>query len=261
MKIGIIGCGNMGGALARALPSEYLLLFYDQNQEKMEKLSSEGCGRACKEIDEVILDADVLILAIKPNDLKNIADVHSYKLGEDQIIVSILAGTSLADLRRYFPVGKIVRMMPNMAIMVREGIIGLCSDEVQTMEIFATLGKVIWIPEEKMDTLTSIGGSGPALFFEIIEAMIGASQTLGFSEKDSRGLIYQLIKGCLALTEQIPQHPVQLQKQISSPGGTTIEGLKVLKQSDLGKIIADAFRAAEERAFQMSLHPEKTLSG
>ena len=136
---------------------------------------------------EALHAAETIILAVKPQNLKQAADLIKEGLQKNKMLVSLLAGTTLETLRQYFPAVHIVRMMPNLALIYGEGVIGLCADETIKVEdkenltkTFEPLGKVYWLPEDKIDALTALAGSGPAFFFAIVEAMVDAGIAMGF---------------------------------------------------------------------------------
>ena len=264
MQIAIIGCGNMGKALAQRLSQMHQLFLYDHYNEKAEYLAQEGYGKACQDVKDALGPSEMIIFAVKPHDLQQAVAQVKDSLQEDQVIVSLLAGTPVTTLRRYFPTAHIVRMMPNLAIIHGEGIIGLSSDEKLKKEnkehltkTFETLGKVYWFPEEKMDALTALASSGPAFFFTMVEAMIDAGIAMGFTAKDARGLVYQMLQGSLTLLEKTDKHPGELRWQIASPQGTTIAGLRKLEELALRGGIINTFLAAYEHGCKLTSQSKK----
>lgn len=257
MKIAILGCGNIGTGLAQRLSqsNQISLLLYDRDTLRMQALARETQGMACQHPHEAITQADWIILAVKPQSLKEVAEQTAAAFTPNQILISLLAGISLSTLQRYFSTPCIVRMMPNLALIYGEGVIGLSEKEDLSFELkgqleyqFKPLGKIFWIPETKMDALTSLIGSGPAYVFTLIESMIDAGIALGFNAMESQELIIQMIKGSLTLLEQSGQHPGALRWQITSPGGTTIEGQKKLEEGSIRGLIMHAFLAAYAKA-------------
>jgi pyrroline-5-carboxylate reductase len=260
MKIAMIGCGNMGRGLAERLSQANQLFLYDRHKEKLEKLAKEGHGKACSEIEEALGQAEMVILAVKPQNIEDAADLIKKGLIKDQILVSILTGISISTLREYFSNKRIVRMMPNLPVIYGEGVIGLTAEEAMKNQIgdelsklFEVLGKVYWLPEEKIDGLTALTGSGPAFFFAMIEGMIEAGIAMGFSAKDAKNLVHQMLQGSLSLLDKTAKHPSELKWQITSPGGTTIAGLKVLEEKAIKGGIMNTFLAAYERSKELSL--------
>ncbi len=265
MQITLIGCGNMGAALAERLSQTNPLFLYDHHAEKAERLAQKGYGKSYKNLEDALQGSEMILLAVKPQSLKEAADSLKASLQKNPMIASILAGTPLAALRRYFPAAPLVRMMPNLALIYGEGVIGLSPDEKITKEMrerltktFEGLGKVHWLPEEKMDALTALTGSGPAFFFAMVEAMIEAGIAMGFTASDAKELVCQMVQGSLTLLEKTPKHPAELRWQIASPQGTTIAGLRKLEELALRSGIIKTFLAAYEHGKALSSQsPEK----
>jgi pyrroline-5-carboxylate reductase len=150
-------------------------------------------------------------------------------------------------------------MMPNLAIIYGEGVIGLSSDDSfpksdkdKLSNAIESLGKLVWIPESKMDALTALAGSGPAFFLTMFEAMVESGIAMGFTAKETQSLIHQMVIGSLTLLEKTGKHPAELKWQITSPAGTTIAGLKKLEEQALRSAIINTFLATYERAQQFS---------
>lgn len=255
MQIAIIGCGTMGSSLAKQLAQKNQLFLYDRHIEKARALADKGCGHASQQVQEAVQTAHVILLAIKPQNLKEAAE--SIKLRESQLLVSLLAGASLSILRRHFPSAQLVRMMPNLPLIHGQGVIGLSGsleqkEQAELTQTFASLGKVIWLPEEKINALTSLTGSGPAFLCTLVEAMIDAGIAMGFNKTDSRDLVYQMLRGTLALLENSSSHPGELKWQIASPQGTTIAGLRKLEEHAMRGAMMNTFLAAYERAHALT---------
>lgn len=242
----------MGKAFAQRLSKENQLFLYDVHFENAEHLAHGGYGEACKNVEDVLKNAELIILAVKPQSLKHAAELMKDSLREGHVIVSILAGTPLEALREHFSTAHLVRMMPNLALVYGEGVIGLCAEEKVKKEemnkAFEALGKVYWLPEEKMDALTALTGSGPAFFLMMIEAMIDAGIAMGFTAKDAQELVRQMLQGSLTLLEKTHKHPGELKWQIASPQGTTIAGLRKFEELAIRGGIINTFLAAYERA-------------
>ncbi|MBI5274323.1 MAG: pyrroline-5-carboxylate reductase [Chlamydiales bacterium] len=259
MRITIIGCGNMGGGLAGRLSQTNQLFLYDRGMEKAKDLAHKGYGIACKNITEALHSSETIILAVKPQDLQQAAALIKEGLQENQMIISLLAGTSIKTLQQYFQAIRMVRMMPNLPLLYGEGVIGLSSDEQtkkedkdQLTKTFELLGKVYWLSEEKIDALTALASSGPAFFFAMVEAMIDAGIAMGFTPHDAQGMIYQMLQGSLTLLEKTCKHPGELKWQVTSPQGTTIAGLKRLEELALRGSIINTFLASYDRAKELS---------
>lgn len=259
MQMTIIGCGNMGSALAERLSKSHQLYFYDHHREKAEKLEKEGYGQACLDIRQAVGHAELLFLAVKPQNIKEVGDVIGEELNKEQTVVSLLTGTSIEMLQGFFPKATIVRMMPNLAVLYGEGVIGLSSDKNMPQQpkedlanAFASLGKIYWLPEDKINGLTALTGSGPAFFFAMVEAMVDAGIAMGFAAPKAQALIYQMLQGSITLLEKTSKHPAELKWQITSPQGTTIAGLKTLEEFAIRAGIMNTFLSAYDRANEIS---------
>lgn len=249
MKIGIIGCGNMGQAFGEKLALEQTLFFYDRNVHKAMHLQEKGYGKAVS-LDE-IKKCDLLLLAIKPQNLHEMEIIQSKK-----IVVSLLAGTPLSILRQKFPHSDIIRLMPNLAILYGEGLMGLSSDQEERKnlyeKIFAPLGKIYWIKENQMDAFTSLAGSGPAFVFSLMEAMKEAGKVMGLDGDFAQEIVLQMIKGSIHLLEKSKKPTEELIRKITSPGGTTMAGLQKMEEKAIKEGIIDTFHAACERGKELS---------
>lgn len=259
MKIAIIGCGNMGKGLAQRLSQSNQLFLYDRDNEKTKLMQHDGLGTSCQKLDDAIHSSDTVILAVKPANLIDAASTMDSELLKGKTIVSILAGTPLAALKELFPSAATVRMMPNLAVIYGEGVMGMCADQdfpVEQQQIliktFHSLGKIYWLPESKINALTAIAGSGPAFFYAMLEAMTEAGIQMGFSAEDSQNMVHQMLQGSLTLLEKTKEKPGELIRQIASPGGTTIAGLNKLEELKVRDGIIKTFLGAYERANELS---------
>ena len=260
MKIAIIGCGNMGSALARhlSLAKGASLIVCDRGKEKGAALAKEIGAQFIEHPSDAIKQADWVILAIKPKDLAHLAP--QLELTEKQTLFSVLSGATLATLEKLFNKPSIIRMMPNTAVSIGKGIIGFAEgegiSEQQKQEIekmFSSLGVLYWIPENKMDAFAALAASSPAFGFLIMEAMMDAGVSLGFSAQQSKEIVISMFEGCVGLLKASPhKHPADLKLQITSPGGTTIEGIYALEAGGVRKAIFDAMTATHQKGIKMS---------
>lgn len=248
----------MGGAIARRLSPYASIFLFDRHPPKIQTMEKEGLGIACKDLGEALTRADIVLLAVKPQNFEEIAPYLNTVMKPKQLLISLLTGTTLATLKSLVHKPKIIRMMPNLALQCGEGVIGLSAEDSidqktrsQANDLFNPLGKIYWLPESKMDALTALTGSGPAFMFVIFEAIIEAGILLGFNSKDSSELVLQMIKGSVAVVEESTKHPGEHKWQVTSPSGTTIAGIKQLEKGALRHTIMDVFLAAYERAIQL----------
>lgn len=211
-------------------------------------------------LDQAAADSEVLILAVKPQGLVELANQMRELLTGDQVIVSVAAGASIEFLTRAFgDEVQIVRVMPNTPALLGKGMTGISfapnvSPEVQQLvrEIFGSVGEVAEIDERLQDALTSVSGSGPAYFFAFVEAMAAGGQELGLDEETSKTLAKQTIIGAAAMLEQTGDSATTLRENVTSPNGTTQAALESFAISGLQAIVAQAERAAANRSVEMT---------
>ena len=259
MKITIIGCGTMGSGLAERLHPNHTLLFYDHQFEKSNLLQEKGYGTAYTQLNEAMFQSDVLILAVKPQSFEEAATLIGNKLPENLMVVSLLAGTLISKIKTHFPHNKVIRMMPNLALIYGEGVIGLAVNDSLTEKeknkltvISEPLGKIHWIDEQQMNAFTSLAGSGPAFVLALIESMVEVGIAMGFTARESQEIVEQMVKGSLYLLYKSGQSPRDLIARIAPPGGTTQAGLKKMDELGLNTTIHSVFNAASSRANEIS---------
>jgi pyrroline-5-carboxylate reductase len=258
-KIGIIGCGNMGSSFGKYLSAHHHVYLFDRNKEKAKALSAETGASMMESNAELLEHADIVILAIKPQDFHVLAAEIKNKLNPHHLLVTILAGITIRTLKQTFGDLPIIRAVPNLAIQYGEGVIGLAEQDPLPIEkrrtietLFSPFGLLLWLPEDKMDALTALTGSGPAFASVMIEAMVDAGLAIGFPASRALPLVLQMLKGTITLIEQTQKHPGELRWQVTSPSGTTIAGLKALEKEGVRSGIMQTFIATYERAKQLS---------
>lgn len=270
-KISFIGGGNMaqaliGGLLAQAiLPeqiivSEPVLTLHDRFKQLGVQVTADN--------ETAILDADVVILAIKPQMIAQVLATLSGQF-KSQLIVSIAAGVTIASLIRAlngYP--RIVRAMPNTPALIQTGASGLyanaavnASDRELATQILQATGLVLWVDEEqKLDAVTAVSGSGPAYFFYLMEAMIQAGKNLGLSEQQATALTLQTALGSAKMAASSEFSPTQLRKNVTSPNGTTQAAIETLDMQQVNQHIQDALQAASERSAELAILFDKTTA-
>ena len=278
MNVGIIGCGNMGGAIARgilrnpALRETFPLRVCARSEHTRQAmreawLDAMGVDKNLADGAAFIVpapvvarEAEILVLAVKPYQVAGVIRDITPGLTPEKILVSVAAGVSVASLREYCgAICPVVRAMPNTLISVGQGIFGLCCDDPALPDegreavsrLFAGLGQVALLPEDKMNAFSALAGCGPAYVFYMTEALIEAGVSLGLSRAASSDIAFSLLRGCAALAEESGQPPAILREQVSSPGGMTIAGLNHLDRSAARGIIIDAILAAAGRGKEM----------
>ena len=260
MKVAIIGCGVMGSAFARFLVKKHEVFLCGKDQEKLKALSSE-IGAPVEKTELACKKAEVILLAFKPKDLA-IAAKEISAFTEGKILISILTSTDSSVLKSYFPKAHIVRTMPNLAITLGEGVIGIADHINDTVKdkvasILTGMGLIYFLPESKIDAFTALCGSSPAFVLVILEAMMEGGVSFGFSFADSEKLIIKVFEGTLALLKASGKHAVELKMQISSPGGTTIAGLNEMEQQGVRSGLIKTLFACYHRAQEIGRQQNK----
>ncbi len=257
MKIAVIGCGTMGGAFARHFAKEHKVILIDPHKEKTEKLAKEIKAIYETDIQNAVKEADYILLAVKPQDLSEVAQLMAPVLNKKQTIISILAGVTLETLNKSFGRSQVVRLTPNIALLVEKAVLGFVQNGVPTKikgeieKLFTGLGLITWIPEERMDALMAITASGPAFWLLLLEAFIEGSLILGFHPHESQEYLLQTMEGVIALLREKNQHPGALKWSITTPMGMTIAGLKKMEDHGIRSAIVNGLLASCAKAEEM----------
>lgn len=259
-NLGILGCGKMAYALMKRIssnPSSYGDVFvYDPDEARVCLFADEFNARPVSP-DVVVAGSDIVIVAVKPAQVREVLQATHDQWNETKLLVSIAAGIKIANIEKQAPEGvRVVRVMPNTPCLVGEGASAIAGGhsaslaDLQTVqEMLEQVGLTIIINETHMDAVTAVSGSGPAYAFLVAEAFIDAALGAGLSSDISRQLVLQTLKGSIKMLEQSGSHPAILKAQVTSPGGTTIAGLRQLEAGGL----REAFFAAVEKAKQRSI--------
>lgn len=263
MKIGFIGLGNMadamiGGILQKNLYTKDQITGSSKTEETAKKVA-EKYGIRTTTNKEIAKAADILILAVKPVFFPEvIAEIKEY-VTKDQLIISIAAGKSIDWIEKAFEKEiRLIRCMPNTPALVGEGCTGVClnknitkNDENVTLEILNSFGKASIIPERIMDAVIGVSGSAPAYVFLFIEAMADAAVQAGMPRKQAYEFAAQTVLGSAKMVLETGKHPGELKDMVCSPGGTTIEAVKVLEQQGFRGAVMSAIEACVEKSKNM----------
>ncbi len=261
MKLGIIGGGAMGEAIIAALTAAGIaeaaqIAVADVAPERPRYLSERYGVRACESNAAAATGVDYLVLAVKPQDFERAAADLKGHLSADAIAVSIMAGVPIAKLEDQLDSGAVVRAIPNTPAQIGEGMtvwtataaVGESARD-GLRQIFAALGKEAFVPEERyLDMATALSGSGPAYVFLFIEALTDAGVHVGLARELASALALQTVAGAARYAAATGKHPAELRAQVSSPGGTTVEGLRALETGGLRAAVMDAVIAAFEKS-------------
>jgi len=263
MKITFIGGGNMAAALIGGLRKQGYsapgIQVVEPLAENREKLSEEFSVRCCAAVDPAALNCEVLVLAVKPQQMRAAVTPLAGKL-TDQIVISIAAGLRLNDISRWLGgYRQLVRTMPNTPALIGAGITGIYADASIDLEgrdmaekILSAVGNTLWLTEEQeMDAVTAVSGSGPAYVFYLIEALQQAAEVLGFTTEEARSLAIETFLGAARLAEQTPMPLSLLRERVTSKGGTTEAALDSFKESGIAAAILRGVRAADARSREL----------
>lgn len=259
MRIAIIGCGTMGAGLARSFAQDHILYLFDKEEPKSSKIAEQlPFASSMASVKLAVKEAEIILLAVKPQSLEEVAQELAEYLHSKQVLVSILAGVPLKRLKDLFKAPIVVRAMPNLPLIYQEGVVGLSQIEhlssslhKQLDSLFQCCGTVFWLPEKQFDALTSLTASGPAFILTWIESMVEAGIAMGFSPAEAQKLTLQTIQGTLTLLKETGQHPGFLKWQVASPAGTTIAGLVSQEEGGTRNGILKTFLAAHRRAEEL----------
>ncbi|MDF3002393.1 MAG: proC [Bacillota bacterium] len=266
MKFGFIGTGNMGTALIKgylkAHPAEQKNLFaYDKDAEKLQALADEQGITPCESLEELMYNADAIVLAVKPGIFDSLLPEIGGLYQSHQVLVSIAAGISISYMEKLADATgiKIVRVMPNTPAMVNEGMSALCRNNSITdeefeavSELFRSVGKAEVVSEALIDTVIGVSGSSPAYTYMYIEALIDAAVSGGMDKDKALVFAAQSVLGAAKMVLETGIDPVTLRENVCSPGGTTIEAVKVLQNNGFHSNVQDAFYAAAEKSKAMT---------
>lgn len=258
-KLGIIGCGNMGGAiLYGALESEVVakenVCVYDINPAMREKAA--GWGVAVADSDEdVCNNSDIILLAVKPQNAAEALSMCGNAL-DGKAMMSIVAGITVERLQAMTSgTPRILRIMPNTPAMVYEGAFALCSDNNFTEEelasakaIYEAIGIVEMIPEHLIDAVCGLSGGGPAYVAMFIEAMSDGGVKQGLPRATAYRLAAQTCLGTAKMILEKNLHPGEIKDMVTSPAGTTIEGCEKLEVGGMRGAVMECIKAATERS-------------
>ncbi len=266
LKISFIGAGNMANSLIGGLLADgkapASINIADINQEQLRTLQQRFAVTICQTNREAAEAADILILAVKPQGLKAVAEeMRDSVQTKKPLVISIAAGVREQDINRWLGNNvAIVRAMPNTPALIQTGATALYANSKVSQEqrntaetILRAVGVTAWLDEERhMDTVTALSGSGPAYFFLFMEAMEAAGQELGLDAETARLLTLQTAFGATKMALESSENCATLRQRVTSPGGTTEQALRVFETGDLRKLIKQAINAAAKRSEELA---------
>lgn len=266
MKIAILGAGKMGLSFSKSflkyelIQPENLHLII-RNEERRSEISGEFPASRISTLNQVTeSDADIIIVAVKPQDFLQAAENFRFRLKENQMVLSIMAGITIEKIQKALHHPLVVRAMPNSPTLLGMGITGYTAAEgisfSQLMNIERLLnstGRSVYLEDEDLlDAVTALSGSGPAYFYYIIDAMIRAGVEMGIQENLSRLFVKQTMLGAYHLVNNSDKNLEELISDVASKGGTTEAALRTFQENNLKDILQQGILNAEKRARELN---------
>lgn len=263
-KIGFIGAGSMAEALINGLingdqVNKEAVIASDISDQRREEMIDRYGIEMVAENGKVVEESDYVFLAVKPQVIDDVVKGISDFFTAEQKLISIAAGVSTKQLEEMMPVEvSVVRIMPNTPALIQEGVLAYSLGSQATKELgrkleelLSPVGKVIKVKEDLMPAVTGLSGSGPAYVALILEALVAGGVKLGLSHSDAEDLAVQTLAGTAKLAAESDEHLAVLRDQVTSPGGTTAEGLYRLEKAGLRSGLIEAVAASAEKAQEL----------
>lgn len=265
-NISFIGAGNMasslvGGLLAKGVKASRITMS-DTNETALANASRVLKVNTTNVNAEAVVDADVVVLAVKPQVMKSVCEsMQEMVQHQKPLVISIAAGVTAASLDEWLGGNvSVVRCMPNTPALVQSGATAMFAnnqvDEPQKVlakNILSAVGIALWVDNEaQLDAVTALSGSGPAYFFLVMEAMIASGVQLGLSQEMAEQLTLQTALGASQMAITSDDDPAQLRQKVTSPGGTTERAIQIFEKANLRDIFANALQAAKDRSEELA---------
>jgi len=266
MKIAILGAGNMGLSFSKSFLKYELikpenLHLITRNESKISKIAEEFPKSGVSTFEETTqLDADLIIVAVKPQDFQHVAQNFRFTLKENQMVLSIMAGIKIEKIQKLLNHPLVVRAMPNSPTLLGMGITGYTAADgisfsqlINIERLLNSTGRSVYLEnEDLLDGVTALSGSGPAYFYYIIDAMIKAGMEMGIEENLSQLFVKQTMLGAYHLINNSEKSLEELIKDVASKGGTTEAALKTFEEQHLKEILKGGILNAEKRAKELN---------
>jgi pyrroline-5-carboxylate reductase len=262
-KIGIIGCGNMGEAILRGLYQKGMtqgIRVSEPRGDRREYIKKKYGVEAIPDNRTIASQSQVIILAVKPQELKGVLQEIAPALDSLTLLISIAAGASLGAIAAILAKEvRLIRAMPNIAALALESATALspgaevsAADLETAREIFNALGRTVIVSESLMDAVTGMSGSGPAYVSLFIEALADGGMRMGIPRKDALEMAIQTVLGTARLLSEQGEPPAHLKDRVASPGGTTIAGIAALEAKGFRGAVMEAVAAATQRSKELA---------
>lgn len=261
-RIAVLGGGVMGEALIdgfqrRVTPKPVIVVAEKRSERAAELVDRHGVTIA--DPAEACAGADVVILVVKPQDIRGLVSDIAPSVEAGALVISIAAGITTAMLEAAMPLANIVRAMPNTPARIESGVTGISAGALcgaQALErarlLLSSVGVVVEVPESLQDAVTAVSGSGPAYVFYLAEAMMAGAVELGMPADTARTSVVHTLLGAARLLEESDEEPAALRAKVTSPGGTTAAAIAVLDSNGVQQIMRGAIEAARDRSRELA---------
>lgn len=263
-KIGFIGAGKMGSALMQGIIKAGIVKpenvgAGDVYEPGLKKLKETLGIRISTDNSVIARESEILLLAVKPQSLRLMLANLKAEITPEKLVISIAAGVPLSTYEEALPEGtRVVRVMPNIAATVSEAASGIAPGKNATpedleiaLEIFSAVGTAVQVPEHLLDAVTGLSGSGPAFIFPVIEAMADGAVLEGLDRKSALALSAQTVLGAAKMVLETGMHPGELKDMVTSPAGTTIQGVHALEEAGVRAAFMNAVIRASRRSKEL----------
>jgi pyrroline-5-carboxylate reductase len=267
-KVAFLGAGNMGEAIIKGLLQTGLvpassIAATDARADRLQQMTRQYGIRAAGSNRELVAEADVVILAVKPQIIGAVVQEVAGAVDRGKLLISVAAGVPVAALRAALgKPARLIRVMPNTPALVLEGVTAIARAEgLETgdlelaQELFGAVGRVVLLEEDHLDAVTGLSGSGPAYVAIVVEALADGGVKMGLDRATAMTLATQTVLGSARLLIETGAHPGQLKDMVSSPGGTTIAGIAALEEGGIRRTLIGAVERATLRSRELGRRP------
>ena len=273
-KIAFLGAGSMAEALISGLVARIgsrpanIWVNNRSNDSQLARLQKEYGVIPSRDMPSMLKGAEVVIIAVKPKDVLAALTQAKEHLNKDMLLISVAAGISTASLKSIIDLDMpIIRAMPNTSAAVGKSATALSGNEFVkdkdkqlAKDIFGTVGMAVYTDENKMDAVTGLSGSGPAYIYYLIEAMQLSAEQIGLEPEDAQKLIIQTLMGAAEMVHTSDKTPLTLRMDVTSPGGTTEAGIRVLEEKGVRDALIECIQTATNRSSEMGIELSQKIS-
>lgn len=273
-RVAFVGAGSMTQALLDGLvgggrvPAEAVTVTNRADDARLRRVRDRWGVRVTRDPAALVTGADALVLACKPADVAEAVAGLGRHVRPGQLVISVAAGVTTAAIERLLPPDiAVVRAMPNTSSRIRESATALAAGRradagalALAEAVFTSVGQVVVVPEDRMDAVTAVSGSGPAYVYYMVEKMIEAAEAAGLPRAVARQLVVQTVYGAARMVVETGTDPAELRRQVTSPNGTTAAALAVLEERGFGPALVAAVARAAERSRELAALVEKAAA-